>query len=164
MSKLIYKIEDNFLSKQDFLNIKNNFLNIDFPWHLTGSVADGDSNDGYYFTHLIYCDYSPRTKWYDLLIPIFCKIQPLAIHRVKANFYPTTNEVFKHKQHVDLHESHKGCIFYLNTNNGKTILNDGTEIDSVENRMLFFDPSIPHRSTTCTDQKFGRFNINFNYF
>ena len=37
------------------------------------------------------------------------------------------------------------------------------KIESIENRALLFDPSIEHRSTTCTDAK-GRININFNYF
>jgi LmbE family N-acetylglucosaminyl deacetylase len=39
----------------------------------------------------------------------------------------------------------------------------GAEIKSIENRVLLFDPSTEHHSTTCTDQKV-RININFNYF
>ena len=58
---------------------------------------------------------------------------------------------------------HCGLIFYLNTNNGFTILDDGTKIESVENRALFFDPSKRHCSTTCTDSIF-RSIIIINYF
>ncbi len=36
-------------------------------------------------------------------------------------------------------------------------------IDSVANRILFFDPSEEHSSSLCTDQK-RRITINFNYF
>ena len=42
-------------------------------------------------------------------------------------------------------------------------LDGGQKIRSVANRMLFFDATKLHNSTTCTDEK-GRFNINFNYF
>ena len=58
---------------------------------------------------------------------------------------------------------HKGAILYINDNNGKTILEDGTEIESKANRLLLFDASKPHNSTSCTDAK-SRINININYF
>ena len=61
-----------------------------------------------------------------------------------------------------MHFPHKGAIFYINTNNGFTVLEDGTEIASVSNRLLLFNPSEPHHSTSCTDVK-RRVNINFNY-
>jgi len=54
-------------------------------------------------------------------------------------------------------------LFYLNTNDGLTVLEDGTEIKSIENRILLHDASKPHHSTTCTDAD-RRVNINFNYF
>ena len=53
-------------------------------------------------------------------------------------------------------------MFYFNTCDGYTKLNDGTKVESVANRALFFDPSIPHQSTNCTNAK-ARFNININY-
>ena len=37
------------------------------------------------------------------------------------------------------------------------------KIPSVKNRIIFFDPSIPHCSTSCSDSK-TRMNININYF
>ena len=43
-----------------------------------------------------------------------------------------------------------------------TVLEDGTECESVANRLLLFDATKPHHSTTCTDQK-RRVNINVNY-
>ena len=66
-------------------------------------------------------------------------------------------------KHIDFDFSHKGAILYINSCNGYTKLEDGTKIDSVANRILFFDPSTPHCSTTTSDTT-ARFNINFNYF
>ena len=89
---------------------------------------------------------------------------PKSLIRIKANAYPKNgNKIIKHRPHIDNSFEHKGAIFYLNTNNGKTILKDGTEIDSIANRMLLFDSSKSHSSTNCTDAKM-RFNININYF
>ena len=79
------------------------------------------------------------------------------------NCYPRTSKIVKHASHVDTDYDHKGAIFYWNTNNGKTILEDGTEIDSVANRMLLFNAAEPHQSTSCTDAP-ARYNMNFNFF
>jgi hypothetical protein len=85
--------------------------------------------------------------------------------RIKFNFYPTTPEINYHDFHQDYGDiSHHGCIFYLNTNNGMTIFENGYKVESIENRLMIFDPSILHRSTTCTDDEVGRFNINMNFF
>ena len=50
-----------------------------------------------------------------------------------------------------------------NDNDGFTVLEDGTEIESPANRVLFFDPLTLHASTSCTDQR-CRWNIQVNYF
>lgn len=53
-------------------------------------------------------------------------------------------------------------IFYLNTCNGATIFEDGTEIASVANRMLTFDGELMHTGRPASDAK-RRVVINFNY-
>ena len=65
-------------------------------------------------------------------------------------------------KHTDYPYSHKGALFYINTNNAPTILEDGTKIEAIENRLLKFDPSFAHNSTHPTDTK-TRITINFNY-
>ena len=53
--------------------------------------------------------------------------------------------------HVDMNYSHSGAILSLNTCDGYTKLKDGTKIDSVANRILLFDASEEHCSTTTTN-------------
>ena len=65
--------------------------------------------------------------------------------------------------HNDMSYSQFGCILSLNTCDGYTKLKDGTKIDSVANRVLLFDPSEEHCSTTTTNVS-ARININLNYF
>ena len=82
--------------------------------------------------------------------------------RSKCNLYTKTEKLFEHKLHTDMPFPHKGFLFYVNTNNGFTILEDGTKVESIANRALFFDSSKSHKSTTCTDEDI-RVNININY-
>lgn len=162
----MHRIIDNVLSSEDFENIKNFILNSNFPWNLTPVVTNEKENlpitASYYFTHEFWSGFNtePQAQVFAPLLNIMeCK----AIMRIKGNLYPSTEIIVHHDNHIDYEFSHKGAIFYLNTNNGLTILEDKIEVESIENRLLLFDASKPHRSTTCSDDK-CRVNINFNYF
>ena len=160
------EIVDNFLDQNAFETIKSEIYgNKGFPFYIATGISGAESSTehNYYLVHLLYHNYRPNSVHYDLILPILKKITPYAIRKIKVNFYPVTDTIQKHPFHLDSRHTHKGCIFYLNTNNGKTIFETGEEIDSIENRMLFFDPTKKHASTTCTDDYIGRFNINFNY-
>jgi hypothetical protein len=86
-----------------------------------------------------------------------------ALIRVKGNLYPSTSKLVEHDFHIDFPFKHKGALFSVNTCDGYTKLDDGTKIESIENRLLLFDASKNHASTTCTNTHV-RVNINFNYF
>jgi len=165
------RVVDNFLYEEEFKELKNFILfSGNLPWYTRNNVGNLGSNDGYFLMHMFYYDYRPSSEYFKLLNPILSKISPLSLIRIKANFYPTTPTIINHDFHVDFSDSDnnpiscKACLFYLNTNNGKTVFKTGEQIQSIENRALFFNPSMEHCSTTCTDDAMGRFNINFNYF
>lgn len=163
----MYKIIDNFLSEKKFNCIKNHILSPKFAWHLSPSVTEEKENlpitSSYYFTHLFWSQFSCNIDSdVKIFAPILDKVSCKAIMRIKANLYPSTEKIMHHIEHSDEDYSHRGAIFYLNTNNGFTVIN-GDKIKSIENRILLFDPSIPHHSTTCTDDK-CRVNVNFNFF
>ena len=104
---------------------------------------------------------------YELTTKIFSKISGemglgYGLIRSKINFYPYTNIVYEHGPHKDYDFFNYGAVLSLNTCNGFTRLEDGTKIDSVANRMLFFDASKLHNSSTTSDAP-GRFNINLNF-
>ena len=82
--------------------------------------------------------------------------------RIKGNFYPHTETLKEHAGHRDYLYSNTGALYSLNTCDGFTKLYDGTKIDSVANRMLIFDASTVHNSSTTTTAA-ARFNINFNF-
>ena len=51
----------------------------------------------------------------------------------------------------------KGIAFSMNKQ-----FKEGDKVESVANRVVIFDPTLEHRSVTCTDEK-RRIVINFNY-
>lgn len=166
----MYKIIDNFLTKEEFEDIQCKILNPNFDWHLSPQVTDIFEEDqfsiqaSYYFVHEFFRAGSyhidPEVK---IFSPILNKIQCKSLIRIKANLYPSTESIFHHKDHIDYDYSHRGAIFYLNSNDGYTILENDIEIESIENRLLLFDPNKIHRSTTCTNSK-CRINVNLNFF
>ena len=162
-----YEIVDNFLPKDEFNNL-NNAVKKDMPWFYLDSVATpeddgGINNSYYYFFHLLYSDSMPCSPSFDIVVPLLNALKMKAIMRVKANLYPSTKKIIQHSSHVDFPYKHKGALFSINTCDGCTVLDDGTRVDSVANRLLLFDSSKEHSSTTCTNDKV-RMNININYF
>ena len=164
--KTKHNIIDNFLPKENFIKIKKFLLSEDFPWFFHSAISFEKESDGplFYMTHLFYINNQPNSSSYIFLKENLLNFMDIkSLIRAKANFYPNQSLKKVNEMHVDCDFKHKGAIFSINTNNGGTLLKDGTKIDSVENRMLFFDPSIEHDSENCTDKK-ARINININYF
>tara|TARA_B100000902_G_C26900082_1_gene711664 strand:- start:74 stop:598 length:525 start_codon:yes stop_codon:yes gene_type:complete len=163
-----FNVIDNLLNDDDLNNIKN--IMKQCPLHYSNDVAehnDGGSYWNYYFTHLFYEDDRPRSEYFDQIYNIFIpKFKQYgyvkSLLRIKLNFYPYTETLREHDQHIDDEFTHIGAVFSLNTCDGFTRLHDGTKIDSIENRILFFDPSMKHNSSTTTNSC-GRWNINFNF-
>ena len=158
------KIINNLLSEKELEYMKTKMMyDHSMPWYFNNGIATDRENDSmYYFTHNFYTDYQ-KSDWFHIISSILDFIKPKVLIRAKANMYPSTPVITHHDPHVDLTYEHKGAIFYVNTNNGVTVLEDGTEVESIENRLLLFDSSKKHNSTSCTDAKV-RVNINFNYF
>jgi hypothetical protein len=155
---IMFEIYDNFLSEEEFLKIKNSILNSEFSWNLTPNVSNLQENlkitASYYFTHLF--------ESYEIFDVLLEKLNPEKIIRIKANLYPSTEQIEKHSNHIDYEYQNIGAIYYLNTNNGMTILEDTVEVKSIKNRLLIFDGSKLHCSTTCSDDK-CRVNVNLNF-
>jgi len=161
-----YKIIDNALPEEEFYKIKSLIFNQIFPWYYNDYVAhEYDNSSTGYFIHDFYnFDKNPMVgSNFTSILPILALIQPRSLMRVRANLYLRTSEIEYHDKHVDKNYDHNGAILYLNTNNGCTVLEDGTKIESLENRILLFNPGKLHSSTSCNDQSY-RSNIIINYF
>jgi len=157
------KVVDNFLSQQQFQRIKNDIISIHFPWYFQAGVTnDGVYDDSCLLTHVFYENDTVNSPGFPIVQPLLDMITIQKLLRVKANFYSNNGQLTQHKKHRDFEFDHSGLLFSINTNNGHTILVDGTQVQSIANRALFFNPGTDHQSTSCTDQKF-RLNILINY-
>ena len=133
-----YKIIDNFLSEEDCTNIvKNTLENTYFPLFLKNGVSSLNvSKDGIYFTHNFFSKGKINCPYFNLLLPILEKISPLSNLRIQFNLYPQTFFRKKHNYHKDYDFQHKGMIYYLNTNNGQTILHNNIKVKPVKSIKL----------------------------
>ena len=173
-------IMDDFLPPEEFETIRSLVCNETkdfsfrfFPHKYVSSPSELEDqslrNDywNWYGTHELYDDNQPTSSqcgiFYNLIVRKFYDMKIIsALIRIKANFYPWTETIRGHRFHVDYPYKNNGALFSINTCDGYTEFEDGTKIDSVANRMMFFNPSITHLFTT-TSNAFGRFNINFNF-
>tara|TARA_A100001011_G_C14024981_1_gene721062 strand:+ start:150 stop:644 length:495 start_codon:yes stop_codon:yes gene_type:complete len=163
---VLVQVVDNFLSVEELKKVQNIIFSDEFPFYWNGRVNRKNSGEDitmFYFTHNLF-DGGINSPFYRELNQIFySKMDIKVLDRMKVNLYTGMQTQIEHGYHKDRKWSHKGAIFSLNTCDGYTKFKDGTKVDSVENRMLFFDPSIEHTSANTTDSQ-RRVNINFNYF
>ena len=169
-----YQVIDNFMPQDFHLRAKDRLLdNPKTSWFLSNHISRRNAGDGIYFTHNFIMDWGVSSEFL-FFRPILQKLDPKYLQRFRALLYTRTHKIEKHGWHTDTEEKRngvirpvRGCIYYLNSNNGKTILKDDIsnkdiEIESVANRALFFDAHKLHRSTSCTDQNY-RCAIITNY-
>jgi hypothetical protein len=162
-----YEVIDNFLDETSFAILKSVMMEDEFPWFWNDAILDTSktTKDQYQFTHAFYKNHSIHSSYFDIVRPIVEKINPIAIMRIKANLNPRTENIIEHGYHIDLYNAptnHRTSVFYVNTNNGYTKFEDGTKVESVENRLISFKTPIRHTGSTCNDVN-RRVVINFNY-
>ena len=163
------KIEDNFLNTQVFKNIQELYFSNQIPWTYGEVVYDHELKsdafklDNYQFSHLLYSYEQPSSNLFEQVVPVLNSIDLATICKVKVNMNTRTSKIVEHGFHTDVPFKCKTSILYLNTNDGYTIFEDGTKIESVENRLVTFDSHIKHTGTSCTNQKV-RLVLNINYF
>tara|TARA_Y100000401_G_scaffold77482_1_gene63132 strand:- start:938 stop:1501 length:564 start_codon:yes stop_codon:yes gene_type:complete len=172
------QVIDNFLPTNDFITIKDIFTSDEMAWYrVNGISADDATNaivnplDNHYFVHLIYLNYMQTSNHFETVKDALQRAMKehigqgfRNITRIKANLYSRTEEVQVHPFHSDSTDivGLQGALLSLNTCDGYTGFEDGTEVDSVENRMVFFDSTKPHHSTSCSNAAY-RLNINVNF-
>ena len=170
------KIIDNFLSDNDFYLLKRNTIEIQdgpqIPFEIVTDVEGTSPQQvkdywSWYMIYMIYSMDAPRSQICGEICRLFTPkfeqfVNFRTMIRIKINAYPYTNVVKEHKKHIDYSYDHIGAVFSFNTCDGYTKFSDGTKVESVANRIVFFDASKYHQSTTTSNAKL-RYNINFNF-
>ena len=158
-------VVDDFLDKDVFEELSSVICSDNFPVfyqpHIT--MKEKDEVDHLVFTHTTYRNGSPQSEFFEWIFTyLLSQLDIKELIRSKVNCYPRTDKIVTHGWHKDFEFSHKSSLLCLNTCNGQTQFKTGEKVDSVKNRMILFDASQLHRSTSCTDQR-CRWNIVTNF-
>ena len=157
------EIIDNFLEKDEFNKIRDVLMGDNFPWYYMDYITNKeDLSHKFYFAHMFYRQPLVLSEGFNLWSNTIEKLECKSLIRIKANSYLRNNEKEINSPHADFNFKHKGCLLYINDNNGPTYFKD-EKVMPKANRIVLFDPSIEHSSSLCTDAK-RRVTVNFNYF
>jgi len=175
-------IQDNFLPEEEFVQIRDAITEFAFPWHFNHYIVTKDEDSSRtpgILTHTVYKYNVPRSEFYHELYYLMEQLEIYSLQRIIVNLNLRLSKPYISKFHEDIYsdpwklkglkETQRGkiaawttSIFYVNTNNGYTELEDGTRIESVANRLASFPLPTKHRIVTQTDTQ-TRTLINFNY-
>jgi hypothetical protein len=175
------EVIDNFLSIRHHTQLFDSLCNPEAPVHkkmrweftnvLPNSMVDeSDRKYNFMFTTAFKLTERANSVEFDPLHPLLLRLNVLFLFRVKANLYYREDKIAPHGFHTDIgmypenvREKIKTAVYFVNTNNGKIMFEDGTQIDSVANRVVIFPMMTQHCGTSCTDQPY-RCVVNINYF
>ena len=162
----MFKIEDNYLKEGDHLILKTIMESSEFPWFYNPYKNWKDKSNrklfDYQLVHIFYKDHTTNSNFLNHLTPIIEKLKPLSLIKIKANLNPITHKLIEFDKHQDQSFKCKIAIYYLNDNDGYTIIGN-KKIESKANRMVFFTSDKEHYGTNSTNCN-NRMLINFNYF
>jgi len=159
------KIDKNIYTDQELFEIENFVTSSNFPWYYQKHQVE-DRKDDPFFSHNFYLDYNFCSPYEKFIEPLLKFIKPTAILNIRMNFLISKKDHYYSAFHTDGFNNqtkHTTSIFYLNTNNGYTELEDGTKISSEKNKLVSFPAFLRHRACSATDKSY-RIVINFNYF
>tara|TARA_Y100000992_G_scaffold263111_1_gene199250 strand:- start:523 stop:1005 length:483 start_codon:yes stop_codon:yes gene_type:complete len=158
------QVIDNFLSEEEYNDLKSRILGDCMDWYWNEGVVYED--DGLFqLTHTIFD--VPKDQKSNLFYHCKSILNKLggAVFRIKANLTTKTNKPVYTGYHTDFTEDEfvgQTGIYYVNTNNGWTEFASGVKVNSIANRMVIFDSKYEHAGVTSTDTN-RRVVINFNF-
>jgi hypothetical protein len=176
---------DDFLPKHEFENIVNLMSQSDFYWsysrylpvdpvkghyerHHRDTPRAISELQNYYFVHVFFEDGFMKSRFSEQVAPLFKKINALTYLRGRAHMFTNHEKLLTYGMHVD-YDYHMPTmkkitsgVYYLDNSDGKTVFEDGREVNSKENRLVVFPSYFWHSSTNCTNMATRRIiNLDF---
>jgi hypothetical protein len=158
-------IIDDFLPNSLHNDLHNLLLGERMSWTYMPAATSPDSPNEFYFVHKVISQ--------EHCSPVFNDVKPVLyfmddklrfvidnILRINCTLCTNQGRVIPQSMHVDFDAPHFTGIYYINTNNGPTVIED-TKVDSVANRFVLFDGLKKH-AATIQDDTLARVNIVFN--
>jgi hypothetical protein len=157
---------DDFLPPSLHNDLKNLLLGTDIGWTYAPGGTNHDTQDEFYFIHNVIADGYTSHLFKDikpLLYFIDDRLGFVIDSLLRINCTLVTNQGVRKRttMHVDMpRKQHYVGIYYINDNNGPTVVED-TEVECVANRFVLFEGSKMHCGT-LQDDCHARVNIVFN--
>ena len=157
------EIIDNYLEADEHIILKTIMETDTFPWFYNAEKVIGDTTLFHYqFVHIFYINNNENSNFFKHLNPLINKLKPESLVRIKANLNPVSHELIEYNTHQDQTFDCKAAIYYLNDNDGYTMIGK-EKVESKKNRIVLFKANEDHYGTNSTNCK-NRMVINFNYF
>ena len=156
-----YKIKDNLLTKKQNDILNQTLVCNTFSWYYNdNTIVEGD--DYYHFNHMFYLNGEPNSEYVGLVEPLLKKIKFKKLLNVRSNLFLRDHVNTVYPKHKDYPYDHKVLLYYINSTNGGTLLDEKITIQCKKNRGLFMDGDIWHSPISQTDTKY-RIAVNIGY-
>ena len=159
------EVVDNFLPEHELRQVQSVFLTGTRLWSFNEQgYKNGVPTERPQFVHSMWDPLlGVATPHGELGTMFINKLNPRVLIRIKANLQIKDSKICEDPLHVDFENIESTTsIFYVNTCNGYTHFEDGSRVNSIENRLVTFPTQTLHGGANCTDRD-CRVVINFNY-
>jgi len=152
------QVTEDFLQEEYYDHLNEIITSTQFPWMFQKRVANigedpEEDLNHYYFVHSLFFQNKIESPLYDDFLYLFQSLNVQFLHRARVLMFVNQGEQYIHDRHVDHTTNCKTALIYMNTNDGFTDFETGERVESVKNRLLLFDGSVPHSSSTPTNTK-----------
>jgi hypothetical protein len=157
------EVFDNYTDQQWFDQLVEHTNQPNFWMYCPITDYEGDGTCK--FWHPIFIRFRVFSELHKFMKPFYEHINCGALIKNKIDFTLKTKTPKQNIMHVDIPSidvPYKTGILYLTTNNGYTLFEDGTKVESVANRFVMFDGNIEHCGVSQTDVN-ERICMNINW-
>ena len=163
------RIIDDYLEPNVFEALRSAIMAPAFPWEKSQILKDPPAHMppecNFQYVHGFYLKNAKReyrSPRLGIIQPLLAHIGPLHLIKAKVNMTTRQTTQVAHAYHQDTQRpGATTAVLYLNTNNGHTLFEDGRKVDSVANRVVFFEAKLAHSGVHCTDSD-KRVVLNLN--
>jgi len=167
------KVLENVLSEEDWSELNEDLNSSSFPWFYQKVVSNIKTTNPktFYMTHgYVKLDEGVNSVWAEKHNRAICKFltnyfqKDIDLYWSKANLFTRHTKNYLCGYHVDIENIPDiyTMIYYINTNNGGTQIQNGTFIPSIKNTAVLMSADTMHSTLVQTDTNV-RLNMNFNF-
>ena len=143
-------VHHNYLNKKDFKVLKDYLESETLNWFWNHWSTTKDAPWVPQFTHTFFREHL-KTGNFDPLMPLFDKLKPTCLIRVKANLNFKSEKIIETGLHNDFDDKRfMSSTFFINTNDGY-FRTEEEKCVSTENTLVTIPSNILHTGTTCTN-------------